>query len=156
MDTRLYALAWDILHAVEQHFLNEGVNLPERRYVHVGQVALDCEQLVLAVDQLTAGLPLGTPPSSRCVQPKTLRARLWLIRCVPTLTEQGDPPSFASLDESARTLLIDAWTLPAAVLYAQSSGAFGDCSWVEAGPLASVGPEGALGGWALSIGALLA
>jgi hypothetical protein len=155
-NARVYTLMSDVLQAVVDHYGNEGVALPDRRYVHVGAVAFDCEQLVFAADSLTPGLPQGASPPQKCIRPKSLQASLSLVRCVPGLTEAGDEPTVEALDEMAETLLVDAWLLPAAVIAAQAAGAFGDCSDVNIGVMDAVGPEGYFGGWRLHIGALLA
>lgn len=118
--------------------------LPERQYVHAGEVAWDCEQVVVTVVDLRHAFPGETAKPLVCSPPRHIHMEVWIVRCVPTLDDNGNPPSPAALDAAAHTELQDLWTL-AYVLWKGYSDADwgGTCASVLLGPVDTVGPLGA-------------
>lgn len=149
----LYTLATDVLNSVVDRFTNEGIDLPERQYVTGGQVAIDCEQLVVEVMRVFTGLPgAEVVRPVDCAVPRSAEIRIWLIRCVPVVKDSGDAPSAGELDTSGKKLLTDGWVLTWGLLAEYRDGNFlSQCDKLAIGNLLSVGPDGAYGGWNLRI-----
>lgn len=145
--TVLSDLASAILAAVEEEFATENVGLPDRRYIHSGLVALDCEQLVVAFERFHPGLPgLEDGGNVLCSWTRTPVFSVWLIRCVPVQTDSGRAPSVADLESAAAAGMQDATIVLDGVLAGWKNGDFGDCQSLRIDPLETVGPEGGLGG----------
>src|SRR3954451_16897471 len=93
---------------IEEHYdVKVGVPLPERRYWTIGTTAHDCEQCVLAVQQMfigTADAPLAT---TQCDGPRALTFTLEILRCVPTLNNRGAAPPGEEIEPAAVTPVID-------------------------------------------------
>jgi hypothetical protein len=84
-----------------------GVPLPARRYWTIGTTARDCEQCVLAVQQMfigTASVPLET---TQCNGPRGLTFTVEVVRCVPTLDNRGKPPSGEAIELASVHPVID-------------------------------------------------
>lgn len=84
-----------------------GVPLPERRYWTIGTTAHDCEQAVLAVQQMflgTAEMPLET---SKCDGPRGITFTFEVVRCVPTLTNRGAAPAGEAIEVASVNPVID-------------------------------------------------
>lgn len=116
-DERLYDIGRAVLTQIENYYGTEGIDLPERRYVHFGEVAIDgglvhrCEQLVVTyLPGAFLGFPGEPEPGSLlCEVLTTATFQVWLSRCVPTFkNDRGDPPDPGTLDGSGRELLVDA------------------------------------------------
>ena len=137
--TGLYDMATEVLDRVYGVFASAGVSLPDRRYVHVGAIAHDCEQVVATFRQAYIGPPgdeAATP--QRCDGPRSAALEVHVIRCVPGPTARGGAPSVADMNESARTQLVDAWLLLDAASALDtwgmpSMGGLGVIATVEAG-----------------------
>lgn len=140
----LYDLATALLEHVTQTFATENIDLPTRQYVTTGDVAIDCEQLVVQVGPIRSGLP-EIPEERRLKYPRMMSVDLtvWLTRCVPTQDNQGRPPTAASLEESSVDLLRDrvvCWTA------AMSSAWRSACQDASGGLGDAHGPEGGYAG----------
>lgn len=97
--------AW--LEAVENHYADAEIPLPERRYWTIGNTAHDCEQVAIAVQQMflgTAGEPSGLV---LCTAPRTVTFTLEIVRCTPTLDRRGTPPSGSAIEASSVDPVID-------------------------------------------------
>lgn len=151
----LYTVASQALAAVVSRFATEGISLPARQYVTGGQIALDCEQVVVEVVRVYTGTPgaeLANPVS--CAVPRSAEMRIWIVRCVPTLKDNGDFPTQAELDASGEELLTDGWVLVWGLLQEYRDGNFlSQCDKLVIGNLSAVGPEGGFGGFTLSFDA---
>jgi hypothetical protein len=93
---------------IEEHYdVKVGVPLPERRYWTIGTTAHDCEQCVLAVQQMfigTADAPLAT---TQCDGPRGLTFTLEILRCVPTLNNRGAAPPGVEIETASVNPVID-------------------------------------------------
>lgn len=108
----LYDLLTATLDAIVEVFEEEGVDLPDRRYVAFGTVAADCEQLTVALDQHYMGTPGGDPNAlTRCGGPRTVAMTVQLFRTTAAQTARQATPSVASLSKNAEKHLRDAWVL---------------------------------------------
>jgi hypothetical protein len=93
---------------IEEHYDTKvGVALPARRYWTIGTTAHDCEQMVLAVQQMflgTAEVPLEL---TQCGGPRGLTFTVEVVRCVPGLTNHGKPPESESIEVASVHPVID-------------------------------------------------
>lgn len=145
----IFQVASDILDCVADGLTDAGITVPDRQYVHQGEVALDCcDQLVVTFTGLEHTIPGGNVEIAICAPPRTVTFDVWLTRCVPTLQEDGAPPTAEDLTVSAQELQTDAWSL-AYVIWStyKIDSCWGDgCDSVILGPVLPFGPEGGCGG----------
>lgn len=143
----IFQTASDILDCIVEGFAEANVDLPARQYVHQGEVALDCEQLVVTFSGLVHTLPLGGEEVTNCPPPRSAVFDVWLTRCVPGLKDGGKDPTAAELTDSAEALQTDAWVLANLLFTTHQAGCWGDtCGGVLLGPVLPYGPEGGHGG----------
>jgi len=93
-------------------FQSYDVPLPTRQYWTVGEQAIDCEQLVLTFVQMYLGPPgdqASTP--QRCHVVRTAVMTLSLSRSIPTVGQNGRPPSSETIESAAQIAAVDAWVL---------------------------------------------
>ncbi len=149
--SRIYDLATDLLDCVVagmgevfDDYL-PAIVLPDRQYVHAGDVAFDCEQVVVTVPAagLTHAFPGQSAQTQVCAPPRHVALEVWIVRCVPGLKDNGDPPAVAELDAAARLTLTDLWTLSYVLWDTYRDQCWGgSCASVLLGPVEVVGPEG--------------
>lgn len=116
-----------------------------RAYVSHGPPAWD----LCSEDQATVHLgpvSLRQPPNGRCGAAPQVGMVVQVVRCHPTLDDQGQPPSEADLTAAASALADDLEAVIAAVVD-QAGDLFGDCSAVIYQPATTLGPTGAVAGW---------
>lgn len=144
----IFQLTSDILDCIESGFATASVDLPDRRYVHQGEVALDCpDQLVVSFGGLVHTMPGGAEEIAVCAPPRSAVIDVWLSRCVPVQKDNGNPPTPTQLTDSAEQLNIDAWVLANVLFLGYQSGCWGGgCVSVLFGPVVPYGPEGEAGG----------
>lgn len=151
-DSILYDLARSLLdHIVSE--VGEG-NVPERRFVHHGEVADDeCSQLVVAIGQMYVGFAGNQLVSSSptVIAKRSFDLTVSWFRCVPSPDEQGQPPSVSDLEIAAHEIGTDGFRLFKAVQSAKKE-VFGTCSNVLLGAMRPYGPSGGHGGWLFGIG----
>lgn len=88
---RTFALAEQVLDAVVQAAMDQGVDLPAKRCVTVGQAVHDCEQVAVVITALNPGIPagggggLGFPGSASgagfCAPPWSVVLTIEIVRC---------------------------------------------------------------------------
>jgi hypothetical protein len=140
----VYDLAAGLLDSVVTRMNAElTVDLPARQYVHAGLVAWDCEETVVAVPEsgLTHAFPGEASKVEFCSPPRQVAFEVWIVRCVPSLQDNGTPPTEADLDAAAAIQLADLWTL-SYVLWQYRDDWKGTCHTLLMGPVEIVGPEG--------------
>jgi len=140
----LYTLARAVLDSLVSWFAAEGIDLPARQYVHAGEIAIDCEQLVVTLSQIRAGLP-GQEDSGRvlCTYTRYVVLEIALFRCVPV----GATPAAAALEASAEQILADGQAIVEGLLRGWKDGDFSEtCDTMRIAPLTPYGPEGGYGG----------
>lgn len=116
MAPALKATADELLAEVVASLATEGRPAFLRSYVSDGAVAYDCEQLVVEVEGVFAGLPLAgtvSPLDNRTVL--HVNIAIHAVRCAPALGSNGSAPSAAAIDASAAAVLGDAAAQLAAV-----------------------------------------
>ena len=101
-----------IISRIETVFQSYNVPLPSRRYWTMGEVAIDCEQVVVNFLQMYLGTP-GDEQSTpqRCHVPRTATVIISISRPVVTVGQNGRPPSGEKITESSYSSAIDAWVL---------------------------------------------
>lgn len=72
-----------------------GVSVPARTYIHAGEVAYDCEQLVVTLTGIVAPRAQTSNP---CPSLRYAQASAHLVICVPSLTDDLEAPTAADLD----------------------------------------------------------
>jgi hypothetical protein len=150
----IYDLAAASLDAIVDNWPVELEPLPDRRYVTFGEVAWDCEQLVVSVER-TFGVDTGDVLSENVLgidasAPFQLRGATVacsLIRCVPVVDDQGNPPTPVALADSATVVLADGIAMFNCLADAHRAGDLATCNGVafEAGEAQT--PDGGFGGW---------
>lgn len=75
---------------------------PERVFIGTGPgLAWDCEQLTARVGETTGKFQQGTT----CLVGLDIDVHLTLIRCVPVVDDNGNPPSSGQLDEAGHSFV---------------------------------------------------
>jgi hypothetical protein len=125
---------------------------PARQYVSDGPlVAWDCEQVVVTVEN-TFGHQ-GDPTAERslvdCLTMRAVTLGIWIVRCAPTMDDDGEPPPAETIDSNALVTLADPGIVTDAIVSAYKAGAFGYGLAVE--QWQGVGPEGGLVGGVLRL-----
>jgi len=140
---RLAKFADYVLDSVVTVFNSAGVDLPERRFVTVGNPVYDCEELVLTFQGLNNGPPGGGEEPTNCNSPISTIFAVHLVRCFPTPTGRGmKAPEAEVLTVTALGLLTDSWLLM------QSANAMdSDTLYAPFGFIASVEPTEPSGGY---------
>lgn len=148
-DNRLYGIARAMLDCVAAAVPDP----PARLYVSDGPlVAWDCEQLVAAVERTasTAGnaaVEVQDPTLGFVMRSATIG--LWLVRCCPTMDDDGTAPPADQIDASAQTVLADPTVMVRALWAAQQAGTIGGCRSMAFLGWQGVGPQGGLTGGVL-------
>jgi hypothetical protein len=88
------------------------VPLPSRQYWTMGTAVVDCEQMVVAFNQLylgAPGVPAGEP--QRCNVPRTVTLTITIAREFPVVGQNGRPPSGEKIQQASNMAAIDSWIL---------------------------------------------
>lgn len=105
------AARW-LLQTIERVFAEHNTELPERRLLTVGSVAVDAPLLAVMFGQVYTGTPgneLNTPLRSQSPRSGTFNVELW--RATPTLNPSGNAPSAAAISASSELIMHDSWLL---------------------------------------------
>lgn len=141
--TTVYDIASDLLTSVASRLEDAGLIVPARRYVHAGEIAWDCEQLVVSGGLLSHAFPGEAAKVEFCSPPRHVRFEVSLARCVPSLTDDGGPPPVDDLDAAASSTLADLWSLSYVLWAGYRAGEWASpCHTLLLGPVAVVGPDG--------------
>lgn len=158
-DNRLVTVANELLVNIASGLEAEGIDVPQRRFIHSGDIAADfvgekcADQFIVSWSGSFQGqppigsLPVGAP--IKCAAPLSASFLVVLLRCVPTLDMRGQPPSAADLQASAEEILTDAMTLPVVIINEQLQQDLIEsigCSLLGIGDVSPFGPQGAVGG----------
>lgn len=146
-----------LLAAVEAHYQSLGVALPARRYLLAGNAAgaaWDDEHVSVSLNAVQPG---PSPASQRTalaphqvgvVMPRGVY-EIRILRCWPTVDDDGDPPPAEDINAAAVTLMRDAGLILGALhAYAAADDTAGIMTVGEVQPL---GPLGGLAGYACVI-----
>lgn len=145
--TRIYDRALAIRDVVVSAFSSAGVSLPEQRFVANGPVAFDCELFAVEVTRVYRGLPnQQDAQASKCGGPRSADISLWVVRCVPMLEENGNPPSGDEIQASALQILTDG-----ELLFRAAIAAVEGCDSYVLGTLTPTQQQGGFGGVQLTM-----
>ena len=152
----LATLATDILTALVAELTADGITVPDRRYVHAGEVAWDCEQFVVSLKAMrptmTGGADVLPTGPGGCVVLRSAVFELSLIHCAPEPFQDGSRPTSVALNTWGIGRCDDALSLMRGVVRAHNAGSFGEvCSQVRIEEVNSLGPDGGYGGVAVTI-----
>jgi hypothetical protein len=101
-----------IIVRVQNVFQSYNVSLPGRQYWTIGQPVIDCEQVVASFVQMYLGPPgdeAATP--QRCHVPRSAVVSISIARAVPTVGQNGRPPSADHIQKASEATAVDAWVL---------------------------------------------
>jgi hypothetical protein len=122
-------------------------DVPDRHYVQSGEVAWDCEQLVLSVVRIIPGsINTAVSQGSIMCAPWTVQAELSRLWCVPQSAK--GVPSVAQLAEAGEIVTRGGEALRAAASTAVT--ACNNCGATLTGATA-IGPEGAYVAWRIDM-----
>lgn len=149
--SRLFDLAAELRTSVVDYYAAApgAPALPTDRFVvnaAFAQHALDCEQMVVAVDEFgpDPGAIIAADGGGRQYGSFAAGVTVAVVRCVPVLDESGNPPTVAAVEASAAVVLADLSLVVAAVTtWAAGTTA---CRYVNLGRAVPIGPDGGVGG----------
>jgi hypothetical protein len=156
--TNLYDLATGLLTAAAAGFTADGVSVPARQYVSVGE----CDSLIVSYDFVFMGVTgagENTGPANSA-STRSTQLTVWLFRCgFPSPTGQGNslrPPTPAAYNTYAEQVLTDAYVLHRGVFRAVRASSFEDVlNRVVVGRAEPIQPQGGLSGTKLTVVAAL-
>lgn len=125
---------------------------PERQFIGHGIVAWDCDLLSAYLVRITP--KLLDPKANNCVVVMVASMAVVLLRCVPAVDGEGNPPSADRLNEANRQLAIDGPAIQKHLTRAWSEGSWPAgmlCRNVTWGALEPFAPAGGLAGWRLQV-----
>lgn len=149
----LYELAEDILTASEGVLTDNGVTLPSRRAIWPGEIVDECDQLAVTLSQIYSGSP-GNPVADpeRGGYVRTAQYIIRIVRCLESLDEQGRGPSDEEINADSLVAYTDIWVLFQGLIERYAAKTFlSSCQGVLFSLITPVGPQGGLGGWAVTI-----
>jgi hypothetical protein len=98
----------DALRDIVEHYETKvNVDLPLRRYWTIGTTAHDCEQCVLAVQQMFLGTAETPLELTQCGGPRGLTFTVEVVRCVPTMDNRGRAPAQEVIETASVNPVID-------------------------------------------------
>lgn len=151
--THVNDYARSLLNLIEARYAADGIVLPSLRYVTVGEIVADCELCVVSLSRLFHGRP-GFENIERLGLGDMLVAEYQAVvmRCWPTLTQQGTMPSAADLNAAALVAHTDAWELADAVMQGVLTSQWPTgCDMVGIVRCEPIGPEGGFAGQKLIV-----
>jgi hypothetical protein len=115
----IYDVANKLLGLVANELTGLGILVPERQYLAPGSdVVFDCEQLTVRIARVIPGMqgadttfPVVTHSKLR----KTAELFVTIVRCVPTMHDNGDPPTVDEYMASSQITFADAFALRVAL-----------------------------------------
>ena len=153
---RLYGIARQLLDVavagLDDH--TQG-GAPARQYVSDGPlIAWDCEQVVVTVES-TLGhegdVTTEVASPVNCLMMRAAQLGIWVVRCAPTVTEDGLPPLAQDVDDNAAVVLTDVMVLADVVADAYRRGELLGCHGLAFQQWQGIGPEGGLVGGVLRV-----
>jgi hypothetical protein len=154
---RPFVLAEAMLAAVVSHYGDQGVPLPGTRLVTTGQVVADCELAAVAVQRLfnhegdVGGEVVQALRRHQGHQLRGMLAAVTVLRCVPVLDDDAQPPPAGEIQAGARLILADAQHCWDALRAAEDRGDLTGCNGLAWAGWDSYGPEGGYGGGFLTV-----
>jgi len=107
----LFETATKLLDLMSEQLVAQGVSIPERVYAAPGMdLAFDCEQLTVHCSRIIGnfqGADTPYPRITHAILRKSAEFYITLCRCVPTIRDDGSPPSPESLSNAANVVMKD-------------------------------------------------
>lgn len=153
MANPLFDIASGLLNASALALSNGGRTPPTRQFVSDSSPpVLDCETLVVDVARVFTGfVGLEDLAPAKCSVSHAAQMRVSIGRCVPTVTDQGEP-SPSEITDSAEELMQDAWLLRVGIIAAMRTADIKAlCDAWALGPLLPLETSGGIGGWTQEI-----
>ena len=161
----LPTVATTVLNAVTAHFAAGGVELPSRQSIAAGspnEIAWDCEQLTVALqgvgwgqaeEAFSQNVQTGTGMSAQGSRHAVIL--VGLVRCTPTLSSDGNPPTPEQITSGGLAFFKDAGMLSQALVTAcadlKNAVAMGRGNVARSGLIDPIGPSGGFVGMVGSI-----
>jgi hypothetical protein len=115
----IYQLATKLLGLVADDLESQGIVLPERQYVAPGaDLVFDCEQLTVRHTRIIPGMQGSDTPVPAVTHKKIRKSAeffVTLVRCVPTMQDDGTPPSVTEYNDASKIMMDDAVALRVAL-----------------------------------------
>lgn len=150
---RLTEYAQELLDLCEAALEATDAGAPSRVYLAVPGPPFDCDQLTVETASL-GDAPLAATSvlgSGRRITAaiNLVGFRVKIVRCVPTLSEAGDPPPEEDVTLAAAMLNMDVWAIWTRVRTAQREGTLfgGDCSHLFYDGAFAIEEEGGIAGY---------
>lgn len=147
---RLYDVASQVLDICSAGL----TDAPERQYVTQSLPAFDCEELIVGADGILGhdgDISIETTGPVRCLSMRAAELSVWLVRCVPSIDANTQPPTAAQMDASAQRLLADPLEMFNALMAAYLAGEFSTCFGLAFMRWTSVVDQGEFGGGVLRV-----
>lgn len=153
-DDVLYLKAEALLEAIVADYAARSATPPERQFVTVGGVALDCSTLAVTISRVVVGFP--NQPTDGLVgsvgdMAQSVELQAIVARCIPTvdLSSAGTPdvPTPEALETSAGELAVDGWVFAQGIREAVAGGLFEPCADVVLDDVIPIENSGGVGGW---------
>lgn len=152
---RLYAIARQVLDLAGAALATTEAGAPARQYVSDGPlVAWDCEQIVVTVENTYShrgDVSVEDTSPLDCLVMRAAVLGVWVVRCAPTLDDDGTPPDANEIDTNAAIVLADPMVLLDAIVDAYRAGLLLGCHGLAFQQWQGVGPEGGLTGGVLRL-----
>ena len=111
----VYDLAVKLLGLVADGLTQQGITVPDRQYISPGaDLVFDCEQLTVRMTRIipgTQGTDSPVPAVTHRKLRKSVELFVTLVRCVPTMHNDGSPPTVAEYEPATQVLFNDAIAL---------------------------------------------
>lgn len=156
-----YDLAQAVLDGIAAHWPADAEPLPGRSFVSFSTPVWDCGQItafiertyttesdlafeVIVNEQTSVGFAMSAAVLS-----------IAILRCVPTIDDNGTPPTPAEHEDAASIILRDERGLRAAILSAYHAGELGGCNGLALEAWAAQSDQGGVAGGQIRIRVLL-
>jgi hypothetical protein len=111
----IYDLATKLLGLVADGLVNQGVTVPDRQYVAPGSdLVFDCEQLTIRLTRIIPGMQGADTPYPVVTHSKlrkTCELFVTMVRCIPTIHDDGSPPTVSEYGPQTQIMFDDAMAL---------------------------------------------
>lgn len=127
-----FTFAQDLIAALVSAYAAVPLPLPSRRYISEGQIAIDCEQVVVEPIRSyrgTVNRVTDTTVPQRCFSLRTAEFRIWIIRCTSTPVDIGNGevrmPNPDEIEAFSEPIITDLFFMPYSLQVAAVNGDLG-------------------------------
>jgi hypothetical protein len=147
-------LARAVLDALTERWPVGAAELPERRYVAFGEVAIDCEQITVSIERtftIEADAATEVTATGALFFMRAVEVTVQIARCIPTVDDDGNMPRPEDIEVSAAIAAQDEQNIRDALIDAQQEGDLASCNGIALQNWTAVGPDGGFGGGRLGV-----